>query len=182
MKLKTFGLGVATAALIATGAAAQNSTNTDTMNKPSTPPAAETATPPSATMKSTETDTTASTKINANKPAGAVEFSSSMSADEMLASKVTGMTVYNSAGEELGDINDIVVDNTGKPSVFIVGVGGFLGIGEKDVGVPFDNLTFALNESNERVARLDASKEALESAPNFVYKDGDAAATPVKTN
>jgi hypothetical protein len=97
----------------------------------------------------------------------------------MAVSKMTGTDVRNAAGENLGDINDVIVDHAGKPTVAIIGVGGFLGIGEKNVGVPFQALQFTTStETNMRVARLDVTKEALKGAPTFVYSDETQANSP----
>lgn len=156
MNLKTVTLSAAMAALLATGAIAQNTT-TD----PATPPA---ATEPKDGATSTTTTVTSTTQ--------AIQFASSVSADQMAVSKLTGTEVRNAAGENLGDINDIVLDKSGKPTVAIIGVGGFLGMGEKNVGVPFQALQFTIsNDTNTQVARLDVAKEALQAAPTFVYAD-----------
>jgi sporulation protein YlmC with PRC-barrel domain len=159
MMLKTLSLSAAMAALLATGALAQTAT----------PPAAEPATPPAATKPMP--DSGASSATTTTTRTESVTFKSAMSPSELLASDLTGMEVRNAAGENLGDINDLVLDNTGQPSVAIIGVGGFLGLGEKDVGVPFSALTIADASNGQSVARLDVTKEALKSAPNFVYKD-----------
>lgn len=170
--LKKLSLGAAFAAVLATGALAQSTTPAQP-GAPATPPAATAPAPDSGTATSTTTSTTTRTE--------SINFKSAMGQDEMLASKLTGMEVRNAAGEDLGDINDIVVDKSGKPTVAIIGVGGFLGIGEKNVGVPFDVLAFADANDGTRVARLDATKDALNAAPNFVYKDstGTTASRPV---
>lgn len=69
------------------------------------------------------------------------------------ASKLVGLNVYNENNEKLGDINEILVDNSGKISAVIVGVGGFLGVGEQDVAVNFDQLKWV----NEPVRTSSAS-------------------------
>lgn len=56
------------------------------------------------------------------------------------ASKLVGLTVYNDSNEKLGDISEILVDNSGKINAVIVGVGGFLGVGQHDIAVSFDRL------------------------------------------
>lgn len=160
--LKKLSIGAAFAAMLATGALAQSSTTTTT--EPASPPAATAPAPSSGTASSTTT-TTQTQSVN---------FKSAMGQDEMLASKVRGMEVRNAAGEDLGDINDLVLDRSGKPIVAILGVGGFLGLGEKNVGVPFESLAFADANDGTKVARLDATKEALQAAPNFVYTDSKA--------
>lgn len=47
------------------------------------------------------------------------------------ASKLMELDVYNDANEKLGDINEIILDNTGKVAAVVIGVGGFLGMGER---------------------------------------------------
>ena len=56
------------------------------------------------------------------------------------ASKLVGLAVYNGTNEKLGDISEILVDNSGKISAVIIGVGGFLGMGQHDIAVSFDKL------------------------------------------
>jgi hypothetical protein len=63
-------------------------------------------------------------------------------ANEWRASKVIGLYVYNDADERLGAINDLLTDSSGKIVKAVIGVGGFLGIGESDVAVNFDQLKF----------------------------------------
>lgn len=156
MNIRTLSLTAAAVAMLATGALAQNTTT-------------DPATPPAAT--STTTTTTSTTTES-------VQFTSTTGTALMAVSKLTGTDVRNAAGENLGDINDVLVDNTGTPAVAIIGVGGFLGIGEKNVGVPFKALQFTTsNETNARVARLDVTKEALTAAPTFVYGEENTAQT-----
>ena len=54
--------------------------------------------------------------------------------------------VISANNESIGDINDVIVDRNGQAIAAVVGVGGFLGIGEKDVAVPFKSLEFATRE------------------------------------
>ena len=57
-------------------------------------------------------------------------------------SKLIGLNVYNAANEKIGDINELITDSTGKIDTVVVGVGGFLGIGEHDVGIAFSQVKF----------------------------------------
>ena len=59
---------------------------------------------------------------------------------EWRASKVIGVNVYNEANEKIGDINELILDKSGKVANVILGVGGFLGMGEHYVAVDFDKL------------------------------------------
>ncbi|MCD0416323.1 PRC-barrel domain-containing protein [Rubrivivax sp. JA1024] len=61
---------------------------------------------------------------------------------EWRASKMIGLNVYNQGNEKLGGINEILLDNQGRVQAVVIGVGGFLGVGERDVAVAFDKLKF----------------------------------------
>ncbi len=63
-------------------------------------------------------------------------------------SKLVGLNVYNDNNEKLGDINELLIDQSGKVQAVVIGVGGFLGMGEHNVAVAFDKLKFV----NEPVA------------------------------
>ena len=58
------------------------------------------------------------------------------------ASKLMGLDVYNEANEKLGDVNELILDRDGKVSAVVIGVGGFLGMGEHDIAVTMDKLKF----------------------------------------
>jgi len=75
-----------------------------------------------------------------------------------------GKDIKNSQGEDLGEVKDFVRDDSGEISLVIVSHGGFLGMGEKDVAVPFSAFTF--NESEDH-AVLDVTKDQLASAPQI---------------
>src|SRR6187200_2056512 len=64
---------------------------------------------------------------------------------EWRASKLIGVDVYNNQNEKIGDINEILLDPAGKVSGVVIGVGGFLGMGEHDVLVKLDQIKF-INE------------------------------------
>lgn len=57
-------------------------------------------------------------------------------------SKVVGLNVYNEANESLGSINDLLTDKDGKIVAVVIGVGGFLGVGERYVAIPFEKVKF----------------------------------------
>ncbi|HZP79480.1 MAG TPA: PRC-barrel domain-containing protein [Pseudolabrys sp.] len=59
------------------------------------------------------------------------------------ASKLIGLNVYNEQNEKLGDISELLVDKTGKVDGVIIGVGGFLGVGKRDIKVSFEKLKFS---------------------------------------
>lgn len=58
------------------------------------------------------------------------------------ASKLMGLDVYNEANEKLGDVNELILDKDGRVAAVVIGVGGFLGMGEHDIAVSMDKLKF----------------------------------------
>ena len=76
--------------------------------------------------------------------------------------------VYDPANSKIGDIKDVLVSQEGKVTAVIVSVGGFLGIGEKDVAVPFSSVTQKMKDGKSYLT-LDTTKDALKSAPGFKY-------------
>lgn len=61
---------------------------------------------------------------------------------EWRASKVVGVNVYNDSNEKLGSIDELIMNKQGKIDKVIIGVGGFLGVGQRDIAVNFDQLKF----------------------------------------
>ena len=100
--------------------------------------------------------TPTATSDNANmKPAAASDMSSSFQGD-WRTSKMAGLSVYNDKNESVGSINDLLTDKSGNIKAVIIGVGGFLGVGEHLVAVPFDKVKFV----SEPVAYTSASGSA----------------------
>ena len=87
--------------------------------------------------------------------------------EEDLASNWIGQTLYNGADENLGSINDILIGTDGHVRAVIVGVGGFLGIGQKDVAVNFAAIEPRTDENGNVELYLNATQEQLENAPDF---------------
>jgi len=63
-------------------------------------------------------------------------------ADQWRASKLIGLNVYNDSSEKIGDISELIVDRDGKLEAVVVGVGGFLGLGEHDVAIPYSQISW----------------------------------------
>ncbi len=127
----------AIATLVATGAVAQTSTTTGT----GAPAAAPTEQPTEMVVR----------------------------ADGHLATDLIGKTVYNGTGEEaenIGEVNDLVLDEEGEVSAIVVGVGGFLGIGQKEVALEYDLVEWA-EQDGERWLVVETTAEALEAQEEF---------------
>src|SRR5579864_7395876 len=76
--------------------------------------------------------------------------------------------VYDPKESKIGDIDDVLVDKSGKVTGLVIGVGGFLGAGEKDVIVPF-NAFKSEKKDNKYYLTLDETKDNLKNAPGFEY-------------
>lgn len=103
--------------------------------------------------------------------------------EDNLASEITGKQVYSSSAddaEHIGDVSDFVVGPDGNIAAVIIGVGGFLGIGQKGVAVNYAELEWVTAEDGTERFVLPTTKEALEAAPEFetVDPDEDAPAAP----
>src|ERR1700742_956114 len=85
---------------------------------------------------------TASAQTTSNKTVAA-DSAASHREGEWRASKLVGVDVYNEANEKIGDINDVILDKAGKVENVILGVGGFLGMGEHYVAVAYDKLKWS---------------------------------------
>ena len=117
-------------------------------------------------------------------------------AGEWRASKLVGLNVYNEQNQKVGDINDVILDHSGKVAGVVIGVGGFLGMGEHDVLIAFDQIKFVnepvrsatttapqpattITTANARSsaehkwypdhAVINATKDQLKAMPQFKY-------------
>ncbi len=107
-----------------------------------------------------------------------VENTASMHREgEWRASKLVGVDVYNEANEKLGDINEVILDKSGKVAHVILGVGGFLGMGEHYVAVGLDKLKWV----NEAVRSTTASTTTTAPATNVDSNARTAADGTVRT-
>ena len=96
------------------------------------------------------------------------ERSATLDASDVSAKALLNESVKNAANETIGDINDVLISGDGKVAAVIVGVGGFLGMGEKNVALPYDQLVFAKDVGGALVVTTSATKESLETAPEYI--------------
>jgi PRC-barrel domain len=105
--------------------------------------------------------------LSVAQAADAVTFITGQSSNEWLAHVYIGSKVQNLGGETVGDVNDLVFDKTGRITTVVLGVGGFLGMGEKNVGVPYSALSYKSAADGGRVIVIAAGKDELNLAPTF---------------
>jgi len=77
--------------------------------------------------------------------------------------------VYDPSDSKIGEIMDVLLDKEGKATALIIGVGGFLGAGEKDVAVPFNAVQAKTKDNNKWHLVMSTTKDALKSAKGFKY-------------
>lgn len=137
----------------------------------------------------------AQTKQQPAAPAAPSARSDQMPASgQWRASKLIGVDVYNQQNERLGEINELIIEKSGRVAGAVIGVGGFLGVGEHDVLVPMEKLQFATDAgrattgaSDKRAnpdatgarsegrqwypdrAVMNATKDQLKAMPQFKY-------------
>ena len=89
-------------------------------------------------------------------PAATATTTTTTASGQWRTSKMDGLKVYNEANENIGSINDLLMDKNGDIKIAVIGVGGFLGMGEHLVAVPYEKLKFV----NEAVASTTMTKPA----------------------
>lgn len=156
--LKTLMMSAAVSTLMVSGALAQ-------ANPPATPPMAPAAKADAA-------------------PVDSAKFIQTQGTDQWVFSKFKGTDVIGPDNAQVGDVNDVLFDKSGKIVGLIVGVGGFLGIGEKSVAigmsafqpVPADtgssaggNSAVSSNDPTNVKLKVSWTKDQLKSAPDFQY-------------
>src|SRR5262245_34909687 len=129
-----------------------------------------------AQSPSTSSDTTK------NSPTTTMSDTSSMAPSSFQgnwrASKLVGLSVYNEKNESVGSINDMLTDKNGKIVAVVIGVGGFLGVGEHLVAVPFEKVKFSTEPvAYTGAANAPASGAGGSSRPGSTTTTG-AATTP----
>jgi sporulation protein YlmC with PRC-barrel domain len=158
--IRSTSLGVAVSALLAASAvgAANNATN-----------AAGNAAAGSNRMETGQPagNGTANTRTDARGATGKLDVS--RVASGMRAEKVIGSTVYNQADESIGSIDDLIIEPNDRVVYAIVSVGGFLGVGDRLVAVPFNQMNFRRDNNDTRVVIADSSKAQLQAMPEFRY-------------
>lgn len=131
-------------------------------------PGAATTTAPAASqaMPAEKDDTGASSASAASSASG--HFLTEQKSTQTLATSIIGMSIRNSSSpdaKEIGKVTDLILNQDHQLAGIVVGVGGFLGIGQKDVGIPWEQVKEIVPEAKTAVVKI--TKEELEKAPAF---------------
>ena len=174
--IRTLLASTALVTVLTAGAFAQDTTTpVDPNAAPATEaPATDAPMAPADTAPAAPADTTMTTDTTVAAPASILATGYTVTDVDNLATEIIGRQVYSSQAddaEHIGDINNLVIGENGEVAAVVIGVGGFLGIGEKNVAVNYSELEWVVAEDNTERYILPTTKEALEAAPDFRAED-----------
>ena len=112
-------------------------------------------------------------------PTFAAETMSSLPPDSWTITNYYKQNVYDKGQNTVGKIDDVLIDKSGKITALMVGVGGFLGMGEKDVALPF-TAVHAEKKDNKWYLTVDETKDSLKSAAGYKYDSSTTTWSPDK--
>lgn len=121
---------------------------------------------PRRPVAETKTTSTPSQFVPATQ--GKLTYLTKAADDWMPISAYYNQDIYNRSGEKIGAIKDLLIGPDGRIAAAVIGIGGFLGIGEKDVAVPFSVMQVERRDNGRRLT-IDAMREALQAAPAFQH-------------
>ncbi len=98
------------------------------------------------------------------------DYMASVPANAMQASTLIGTKVRTTIDKDVGSVKDLIIDENGQIVAIVVGVGGFLAMGEKDVAIGWDHVTKS-GTADEQELQIDVTREDLRSAPEFEKQD-----------
>ncbi len=90
---------------------------------------------------------------------------------DVLIGNLIGETVVTPNNEAIGEITDLVTDKDGKVLAVLIGAGGFLGIGQKDVAIRFKDIKVSREENNDLTVKANVTKEMIAQAPDYETLD-----------
>ena len=125
--------------------------------------------PAAFAQTTTAPGTDAPATVNNPAPAGGQWYS--RQATDSRASALIGTTVKNDAGETVGDINELLISRDGRIAAVVIGVGGFLGIGEREVAVNYTALRISHDSNAKMTVSLNTTKDSLKAAPAWNWAD-----------
>lgn len=112
-------------------------------------------------------------------PAFAAETMSSLPSDSWTITNYYKQDVYDKGKNTVGKIDDVLMDKSGKITALMVGVGGFLGVGEKDVALPFDAV-HTEKKDNKWYLTVAETKDSLKNAAGYKYDSSTTTWVPNK--
>ncbi|MEA3535780.1 PRC-barrel domain-containing protein [Rhizobium sp. CC-YZS058] len=162
---------VAAFAPIASAQDAAQPAQPNAMQNSTTAPAAEPMAPAGGAMNAAPAGDQAAQAA----PAGS-DYLTEQGPEQISANTYIGQSVYTGNDESIGEINDVIFTKDGSVEAAVIGVGGFLGIGEKNVAVPLDKITVAeVPNSDDMKLTTQETADSLKAAPEFKTKSAQMA-------
>jgi putative membrane protein len=109
--------------------------------------------------------------------AGNLQYLTNETAGTWRASKVVGLGVYNEQNQKVGNIDDVLFDRNGRVEGVVIGVGGFLGLGQRNVAVPYNDLRWSMTPPNSNTAANGNGSGANTNTPQNANGNPNATAT-----
>jgi sporulation protein YlmC with PRC-barrel domain len=122
----------------------------------------------------------AMTALLASSVAYSAEMMSSVPSSSKTVTDWYKQDVYDPSNNKIGKIDDVLISDTGQVNALVIGVGGFLGAGEKDVAVPFSAVKWTTKDKKNYLT-MNATKDELKSARGLKYDKDKTAWVPDKT-
>jgi hypothetical protein len=135
------------------------------------------ATSPGASQPATGASGGAAGGGGAAASGGAGRFITEQQTNQWRASRLIGIDVYGADNQKIGDINEVLVDRQGNADAVVVGVGGFLGIGEKNVALPFNAFEWQMDDSRRTAAASGTGSSGAGGAGSGAGAAGTGAGT-----
>jgi ribosomal 30S subunit maturation factor RimM len=124
-------------------------------------------------------NSTAAAMTNATTAQSGDKFIDRQQATDWRSSKLVGTSVYGGDNSKIGSVDDVLIGSDGNVRAVVVGVGGFLGVGQKDVAIPFNALNVTRKPDATSIEKISVTftKDQLKNAPTFAYYEASGSQT-----
>jgi sporulation protein YlmC with PRC-barrel domain len=146
-----------------------------TQQQPAADPAADPSAPATDVTQQPTTDPAQPATAEAEPPASPPPSEAvipAQAASDVRAEKLIGMTVYDTNGDKVGQVKDILFNEQGQATGVVLSVGGVLGLGAKQVGLQWSEVDI---QPDAEVAKIQYNKDQLEAAPDFKTQEAQKA-------
>ena len=155
----------------APAATSTNPADPNNPNAPQVPPEVMAPAPPATPPQSSEAPKSISPEQSATAAPEASPFLVKQDESELLAANLIGQPVLDANNESIGEVTDLITDKDGKILAVLIGAGGFLGIGEKDLAIRFQDIKLSRDENDDLSIKADVTKQMVADAPDYQTLD-----------
>ncbi len=134
-------------------------------------PPGVTAPAPSAAQQPSGTPNSIPPEQSAEAAPASSPFLTKQDASEILAANLIGQPVLDADNESIGEVTDLITDKDGRIRALLIGAGGFLGIGQKDLAIRYRDVTVTRDENDDLIIKANVTKEMVAQAPDYETLD-----------